>query len=359
MSIAIVPVIVPTSGEGPIADISALVGPKTVTLTGRFVGTYTLLASHNNVNFVPALLFDTDGVEQIRLTLPDAFTSVRFRCGAGTAGSVTATVAGISVPADNLFGTLTTFTPNSSSTSSIIDTAALFPPSGLEKDINIICEGGFRGDLVVEGSNDGLLFNPIGQFSAGQQQRPLLGIPADLEFSPLSIEANTRYLRFTLTGQVYSPVVVTIGGTIPISEASGAGISIDEDRGGQAINYDGPNPGIEVILYEWEKTFTGLAGTITAILTGIARVLPVGMQANGVFNVYIGATTPGDTTGGTICITFNTGANVETGFTVSGAPFANPGGTQLIQITGQVTAPGLNPGDISQADIRGIGLNIG
>ena len=65
MSIAIVPVIVPSSGEGPIADISALVGPKTVTLTGRFTGTYTLLASHNNVNFVPALLFDTDGVEGV------------------------------------------------------------------------------------------------------------------------------------------------------------------------------------------------------------------------------------------------------------------------------------------------------
>ena len=231
MSIAIVPVIVPSSGEGPIADISALVGPKTVTLTGRFTGTYTLLASHNNVNFVPALLFDTDGVEQIRLTLPDAFTSVRLRCGAATTGSVTATVAGISVPADNLFSLLAVFTPTSSGTSAVIDTAALFPPSGLEKDINVICEGGFRGDLIVEGSNDGTFFNPMGQFSAGQQQRPLLGIPSDLEFAPLSIAANTRYLRFTLYGQVFSPVTLTIGGTIPISEASGAGISIDEDRG--------------------------------------------------------------------------------------------------------------------------------
>jgi len=358
MSIAIVPVLVPTSGEGPIADISALVGPKTVTLTGRFAGTYTLLASHNNVNFVPALLFNADGVEQVRLTLPDAFTSVRFRCGANTVGSVTATVAGISVPADNLFATLATFTPNSNNTSAIIDTSVLFPPSGLEKDINIICEGGFRGDLVVEGSNDGVLFNPIGQFSAGQQQRPLLGVPADLEFAPLSITVNTKYLRFTLTGQVYSTVVVTIGGTIPISEASGAGISIDEDGGAQALNF-GPAPGTEVILYEWEKTFTGLAGVITPILTGIARVLPANVLANGVFNVYIGATNPGDTTGGTIRLTFNTSANVETGFTVSGAPFANPGGSQLIQITGQVTAPGVNPGNLSQADIRGIGLNIG
>lgn len=359
MSIAIVPVVVPPFGEGPIADISALVGPKTVTLTGRFVGAYTLLASHNNSNFVPVLLFDSDGVEQIRQTLPDAFTSVRLRSNAGTLGAgVTATVAGISIPADNLFATLATFTPGSSGTSAIIDTSVLFPPSGLEKDINIICEGGFRGDLVVEGSNDGSLFNPIGQFSAGGQQRPLLGIPSDLEFAPLSVEANTRYLRFTLSGQVFSPVTLTIGGTIPISEASGAGISIDEDRGGQALNF-GPTPGTEVILYEWEKTFTGLAGVITAILTGIWRVLPASVLANGVFRVYIGATTPGDTTGGTVCITANTSVNVETGFTVSGAPFANPGGTQLIQITGEVTAPGVNPGDLSQADIRGIGLNIG
>ena len=359
MSIAIVSVIVPTSGEGPIADISALVGSKTVTLTGRFVGTYTLLASHNNTNFVPALLFNSNGVEQVRLILSDAFTSVRFRCGAGTVGTVTATVAGISIPADNLFGTLTTFTPNSGSTSAVVNTSVLFPPSGLEKDINIICEGGFRGDLVVEGSNDGALFNPIGQFSAGQQQRPLLGgIPADLEFSPLSISVNTKYLRFTLTGQVYSPVVVTIGGTIPINAVSGAGIAIDEDEGRQALNF-GSAPGTEVILYEWEQTFTSLSGTVTAILTGIARVLPAGAQANGVFNVYIGAATPGDTTGGTVRVTYNTGANVETGFTVSSALFANPGGTQLIQITGQVTAPRVGPGDLSQADIRGICLSIG
>ena len=50
----IIPEAVPVSGDGPVADISSLVGPKTVILTGTFVGVYTLFASHDGLTFGPS-----------------------------------------------------------------------------------------------------------------------------------------------------------------------------------------------------------------------------------------------------------------------------------------------------------------
>ena len=79
MSISIVTVTVPPFGDGPIADVSALVGAKTVTLAGFFEGAYVLLASHDDATFDPVLTFNADGKESIKLTLPDAYKSVRVR----------------------------------------------------------------------------------------------------------------------------------------------------------------------------------------------------------------------------------------------------------------------------------------
>ena len=218
MPIAIIPVVVPPSGDGPIASIADLVGAKTVTLTGLFEGAYVLLASHNDANFDPVLTFNSDGKESVQLTLPDAYKSVRVRTIANTTGTVSLQVTGLSVPGENLFATLATFLPGSGGQSTVFDTAAIFPPSGLESGINVICAGGFSGTIVVEGGQDGDNFNPIGTFQAGQQQRPLLGglLPV-LEFSPLSTGENTRYLRFTLSGQVTSNVTLTVGGSIATS----------------------------------------------------------------------------------------------------------------------------------------------
>ena len=69
MSISIVPVVVPASGDGPIASIANLVGAKTVELSGTFTGRYVLLGSQNGANFVPVAFFDSDGKESIKVTL--------------------------------------------------------------------------------------------------------------------------------------------------------------------------------------------------------------------------------------------------------------------------------------------------
>jgi hypothetical protein len=358
MSIAIVPVTVPPFGDGPIADISALVGAKTVTLTGFFQGAYTLLASHDNNVFVPVLLFNSDGRESIKLTLPDAYLSVRVRASVNVSPSVpvTVTVAGVSKPGENLFATLATFASGNGGTSGVIDTAGLFPPTGLESEINFICNGGLNGTVLVEGSNDGSMFNVIGTFQAGERQRPLLGLPQPLEFEPLSTGDNSRYLRFTVDGQVSSTLVLTVGGRIPSGAPTpGAteSVVLDEDEGRAAIITHGIST--EVILYEWFASFVSLSALVTAKLDGIAKVSPIGQEASGVFKVYVGATSPGDTTGGTLVLTsVPFASDTDTTFSVTGPAFANPGENVLVQITGEAFATGEAPS--CEAHIRGIVL---
>ena len=218
MSVAVVPIVVPVCGEGPIADISSLVGIKTVTLTGRFKGPYTLLASHNNVNFVPVLLFNTGGVESVQLTLPNAYTSVRFRCSSSMDdNNVTATVSGVSIPGTNLFSNLWTFGVGVAGLSPVFRLSNLFPSAEIEKDINIICEGGLIGSLIVEGSNDGVEFNPLGQFNAGQSS----GASSLLEFTPLVVGENVKFFRFNLVGQAYSAITLTMGGSLNVGSGTG------------------------------------------------------------------------------------------------------------------------------------------
>ena len=45
MSTSVFSITVPGSGFGPAADVSSLVGEKTVVLSGRFRGAYVLLSS--------------------------------------------------------------------------------------------------------------------------------------------------------------------------------------------------------------------------------------------------------------------------------------------------------------------------
>ena len=366
MPIAIVPVAVPPSGDGPVANISALVGRKTVTLTGFFQGVYTLLASHNNANFVPVLIFNSDGRESIKLTLPDSYFSVRVRAGANVVpgGTVAVEVAGVTKAGENQFATLATFPPGSGGTGPVIDTTLLFAPTGLESGINFICAGGLTGTVSVEGSNDGVGFNGIGTFQAGERQRPLLGLAQALEFSPLSTGDNTRYLRFTVDGRLDTPLVLTIGGRIPATLFAAGALVLDEEEGRAVKEVAGnpsfgPNLGTEVILYEWEAPTASLPGAITAELDAIVQVLPDTNFPTAVFRVYVGATNPGDTAGSTLVLTTpNITSNVEIGITVSGLPFANPGLRALVQITGQIDVPAQgNP--TNEGDIRGVVVTIG
>jgi hypothetical protein len=367
MSIVSIPVVVPPSGDGPVANIAGLVGQKTVTLSGLFEGTYVLLASHDDVTFNPVLTFSADGNESIRLTLPDAYKSVRVRTSANTSpsGPVALQVAGFFVPGTNLFSQLATFLPGSGGQSAVFDTAILFPPSGLETGINVMCSGGLTGVVLVEGSQDGVGWNPIGSFQAGSQQRPLLGGPPPaLEFSPLSTGDNTRYLRFTLSGQVTSTLTLTIGGNIAAS-SGGAGkslIVLNEDEGRSASQ--GPSEGApsEVILYEWAVDLGDLpAGQLISvgINAAIKSLDPSHTPSpTALFNVYIGATTPGDTTGGTLQTFITTDSSDYVMASSQGAPFVSLGNHCLVQVTGQTTTPS-NLGEINQAIIRAITVTVG
>jgi hypothetical protein len=354
MAILTIAVPVPVAGDGPIAPVSTLVGPKTVTFAGRFTGSYTLLGSHDDANFVPVLLFDADGIEGIEQILEGSFKSVRVRANANAMplSPVSCEVSAVSVPGQNKFGTVAALAAGASGPTPSIDTGALFPPTGLEVGINFACAGSFAGAIVVEGSPDNTDWNPIGTFSAGQTNvRPLVGISPRLEFSPLRTLDKVRYLRLNVAGQITGATTVTVGGGIPASGGgSGASkITIAEDEG---MAYLVPPGGtdLEGILYEWALDFTQLGATITPIFAGI-----LSGRASGTvyFNLYVGSTTPGDTTGGTVVATISIGSGGEAVVSAAGAPFANPGAPCLVQVTGVV--PDVN----SQALIRGLTIVFG
>ena len=216
MPIASVSLPVPASGDGLAVSVASLVEAKTVILSGLFRGSYTILANHAGGAFAPVLLFNSDGTEEIRQTISGAFSEMLVRSNAGTAQAtpVTVAVAALQKPGANLFTTLATLSAGFSGLSPIIDLAALFPPTGLENDINIICLGGFEGTITVLGSNDGFSFNPLGTFSASPAQKNFFGLAPVLEFAPLFTSDLVRYIRIDVRGRILSPTVLTIGGAI-------------------------------------------------------------------------------------------------------------------------------------------------
>lgn len=349
MPILTVAVTVPAAGDGPIASISALINAKTVTFAGRFTGSYTLLASHDDVNFVPVLLFDADGIEGIEQILQGSFKSVRLRAnGSPVVGSpLSCEVSAVAVPGQNLFATVASLAAGAMGPIPSIDTAALFPPTGLEVGINFACSGYFTGAIVVEGSPDNADWNPICTFSAGQPgSRPLVGLVPKLEFSPICTLDKVRYLRVNVAGQVTGTTVVTVGGGIP---AGGSGSGTKQlaftDNEGMAMLVPPGGVDLEGILYEWAVDLALLGGIITPILSAIIAVRGT---APGTFNLYLGSTTPGDTTGGVLIATISTNSVSEVVVSATGAPFINPTGICLLQLTGVVA-------DVnSQAIIRGV-----
>lgn len=351
MSLTTVPVIVPPSGDGPIADVSALVGQKTVLLSGFFEGAYTLLGTQDDATFVPVLLFNSDGKESIRLTTSSAFKSVRIRSSAVPRTTVTVEVTGVSKPGENQFHALATFPPGSGGQGPTIDTSIWFPPTGLEQEIAILCAGGLEGVVIVEGSNDNVGFNTLGIFRADPRQRPLLGLPQALEFAPLTTRDNVRYLRVSVQGQVTSAISLTIGGRIPSSLGTG-GLLIELSDSEGRLN---PAGAPEAILYEWATNLSILPpGLISVQLNAILQSLPGSGSAT--FNVYVGSTTPGDTTGGTVRASKTiTTQPTEIDTSITGIAFANPGGPCFVQITAISTAG--EGGE--QCNIRGVSVNIG
>ena len=238
MPIAAVNIPVPPSGDGPAISVASLVEAKTVILSGRFRGSYTILANHVGGTFAPVLLFNSDGSEEIRQTLAGSFSEIRVRANAGVAQAtpVTVIVSAIQKAGANLFTTLATLSPGTTGLSPVIDLATLFPPTGLENDINIICSGGFTGTITLLGSNDGFSFNPIGTFQASPAQKDFFGQAPVLEFAPLLTSDLVRYLRLDVAGQISTTTTITIGGAIYTSSSSSGTLADAYNNGAVATD---------------------------------------------------------------------------------------------------------------------------
>ena len=216
MSIPVVNVVVPSTGDGPIADISGLVGAKTVQLSGTFRGRYVLLGSQDGSHFVPVANFDSNGAESIELTLKLALSAVRVRSEALQPNNVTVNVSGEA--GVNQFTTIASIAVGSSGLQPVVDLNVALAPASVTQDLAFLCTGGFQGILSIEGSLDGVEFNPIGAgFRADPRPPSLLASSSLLEFSPLVTDELVRYVRVNLSGPATSPVTVTFGGSNPQS----------------------------------------------------------------------------------------------------------------------------------------------
>ncbi len=221
MSIISVSVPVPTSGDGPAVDIANLVGSKSIVLNGLFSGQYVLLAGHELGVLVPVLQFDAGGEASIAQTLPDAYQYVAVRAQINTRpeGSTPVTMVVNAVEGDgqNFFATLASLVPGSFGPQPSLDTYALTSSTGVEAGINVICSGNFVGLIIIEGSEDNLNWNPIGQFSATPIGRTLFGQQRLLEFNPLATPNLVRYVRANVAATISAPMTLTFGGQIPAS----------------------------------------------------------------------------------------------------------------------------------------------
>lgn len=81
------------NGDGPSLDVSGLVADKTLYLAGSFVGTYVILGSHDDANFVPIASFTGgEGPQTIRRDIKLTLKTIKVRRNATK--SVAINVAG-------------------------------------------------------------------------------------------------------------------------------------------------------------------------------------------------------------------------------------------------------------------------
>lgn len=207
-----------SSGPGPSVNVSAMVGPKTVQLTGTFRGAYVVYGSHDGTHFAPLFQFDAGGVEGFRRTFSGALASVLIVSLASGASGVTASISGVvtGLGGDNHFAVLSVLAPGARGPQPALDLGLV----NFVSDLNFIAQGGLSGDVVVEGSLDGVRWNPVGEFSVGSAGSSLLA-PAPVEFGPLGTDDVVRYVRVDVLGEVTSTLTVTVGGSRDPSGGAG------------------------------------------------------------------------------------------------------------------------------------------
>lgn len=279
---------VPTTGLGPSVDVSALVGPKTVQLSGLFAGRYNLLASHDDVRFDPVLTFDAGGEAEVEQVLEGTYRSFRIESRATALGSVACHVSGVGGAGENYFLTIASMGAGFTGTTPVVDTAIAIPPTGAESAICFLARGAFRGTLVVLGSVDGIEFNPVGSWRCDRIPE---GASDDVELAPLVTLDLVRYVRVQVIGYTTGPLVVTMGGriehtasttlTLAQTYANGAA-AIDQTlvllntKGGPLV-VDGTSPGFtnpSALVVRGNLQVAGASSLAVGVATPTARVHP-------------------------------------------------------------------------------------
>lgn len=216
------------SGDGAALDVSGLVADKTVELCGAYVGTYSIMGSHDGSLYVPLATFDSgSGAQSVKQAVSAVMKFMKVRRNATNTRDVTVNVAARAASncaksgsaGANQFITLATLGVGlAQGPQPAIDLWTLVAATGLD-DFNVACGGDFTGTLAFEGSLDGVNFAPVGQDAAGNlvggftlgQKRNSLNVAPTMP--PLLVNEIVRYVRINNLGaKVRSPVSVTIGG---------------------------------------------------------------------------------------------------------------------------------------------------
>lgn len=190
--------------------------------------------------------------------------------------------------------------------------------------------------------------NPAAAASAGAS---LKAAPAD------HVHQGVHSVRADGNANLYGDVQLVSGSGVALSQ-SGNQITVAVSGGaankignGDARQFS--NVGTtEEIVAEWNENFDDAGGGTGTNIQARLSALVKAAAGTGTFKIYVGATNPGDTTGGTVRATLTTTNTAFEKQSNQGSAFTNPGGQRLVQVT--VSNSGSN-----KSTIRGIDFAIG
>jgi hypothetical protein len=298
--------------EGTPLDVSGLVGDKSIEISGNYNGSYTILGSNDGVLYVPLLTFNSgSGSQAFKQTTSFIVNWLKVRRRAtnlsGPVSIVVAAQAAINCAGSGSAGANQFIQFNQIPVGAqvgpgpTVDLWALVSATGLDPGFNVMCGGKFVGTIVIEGSNDGVQFTPVGDdsqgtsiggFTAGSTASPQ-GNPT--EFSPLIVDNVVRYLRTRVaTGtRVMEPVSITLGGSQNCAGTGGGGGTVTSVNPGTGISITGPAAAPIVNLANVaDQTFlgndSGVLGPPTPLTTTQVKAMLFGGLASGVMGVTTG-----------------------------------------------------------------------
>ncbi len=114
----------------------------------------------------------------------------------------------------NVFGSLPPIPPGTSGVQASVDLFATSPPTGLDEHLTFLASGDFtEGEIAVEGSPDGTVWDVLGQFTAGRDADGAGG--PRVEFSPLALDLIVRFIRANVRAKVNGATTISFGALAP------------------------------------------------------------------------------------------------------------------------------------------------